>query len=249
VLLAAFLLIQTVNSIKEFNYIGADVPPVKSITVSGKGEIFAVPDIATFSFAVIEERESASAAQEAAAEASNRIIAFIKEQGIEEKDIKTTSFNLSPRYEFGREVCPVGFSCPSGERELVGFEVSQTVQVKVRTTSQAGDLIAGVSELGASNVSGLSFTIDDEVALKAQAREQAITDAKTKADALADALDVRLVRIVGYYENDEPYYPIYAESRALGLGGADAGVSLSAPELPTGENQIVSQVNITYEIR
>lgn len=250
VLLGLFLAVQVVNDLKEFRYIGSS-PTYNAITVNGTGEVLAVPDIATFSFSVIEEAASAADAQNATADKIQSIISFIREQGIEEKDIKTTSFNLYPRYEFRQSSsgATISFpSPPSGERQLVGFEVNQTVEVKVRDTGKAGQLIAGVSELGASNVSGLRFTIDDEDVLKTEARAKAIADAKARAEVLADELDVRLVRVISYGEFNEP--PIFYGAR--GLGGVESAVSDGAfteAVVPSGENRIVSNVSITYEIR
>ncbi|OGG64382.1 hypothetical protein A3C18_02670 [Candidatus Kaiserbacteria bacterium RIFCSPHIGHO2_02_FULL_54_11b] len=128
-----------------------------------------------------------------------------------------------------------------------GFQVSQTLSVKVRDAEKAGDLLAGVGSLGASSVSGLSFTIDDQDKLEAEARDKAITKAKEKAEALADALGVSIVRVVGFNEGGNgPIY--YAKEMALGMGGAtDAAVP--APQLPVGQNKITSNVTVTYEIR
>jgi len=257
-LLSAFLLAQTVNSLKEFRYIGT-TPTYNAITINGAGEVFAVPDIATFTFSVIEEAPDAASAQDEAARKMQSITAFIKEQGVEEKDIKTVGYNLYPRYEF-REVSALpaigGVSSirigrPPSERVLVGFELNQTIEVKVRDTGKAGQLLAGVSELGASSVSGLSFTIDDEEALKAEARGKAIADAKSKAEVLAEELDVRLVRVISYSEYGEPIYYARSIDAAAGLGGDSLGVPAASEEavVPGGENRIVSNVSITYEIR
>lgn len=249
VLLAAFLLVQTVNSIKEFRFIGGGVPVTNVITVQGEGEVFAVPDIATFTFSVIEEGSDASAAQNAAAEKTNGILSFIKEQGVEDKDIRTTNFNLFPRYEFQREASSSEFFPPSGERVLVGFEVKQSISVKVRDTKEAGRLIAGVSELGASSVSSLNFTIDDEEALMEEARSAAIEDARDKAKQLARDLDVSLVRVVSFSEFGGGGFRGLDFAVATESIAFDDGGGAIAPALPTGENRIVSNVSVTYEIR
>lgn len=250
VLLAAFLAVQTINSVKEFRYIGTS-PTYNAITVNGEGEVLAVPDIASFTFSVIEEAPSAADAQNAAAEKIRGIVAFIKESGVEEKDIKTVSFNLYPRYEFRRGSidAAIEFYPPGGERQLVGFEISQAVEVKVRDTAKAGQIIAAVSELGAGSVSGLSFTVDDEEALKAEARSKAIADAKTKASVLASELEVRLVRVISYGESEGPYYGARFDTGG-GLGGSPVAISESVEAvIPSGENRYVSNVSVTYEIR
>jgi uncharacterized protein YggE len=96
-------------------------------------------------------------------------------------------------------------------------------------------------------VSGLTFTIDDEDKLNADARDKAIADAREKAEVLADQLGVSLVRIVGFSENDGGYTPMYMK-REVALMSADAAGG-AAPELPMGENKIISRVSVTYEIR
>ena len=247
-MLAVFLFVLTVSALKEWRFIGSGVPATNTISVSGEGEVFAVPDIATFSVSVQEEAKEVQDAQEVATKKTNDIIAFLKGEGVEEKDIKTADYSVYPQYDYLQDVCREGY-CPPGRQELRGYQVSQTLTVKVRDTERAGELLAGVGSLGASNVSGLSFTIDDEDALQAEARALAIADAQTKAQELADQLGVKLVRVTGFYENDYGYPAPYA----YGLGGDSAvraeSVKLSAPELPAGENKFVSNVNVTYEIR
>ena len=252
--LALFLFILALSALKEYRYIGAGLAAANTISVNGEGEVFAVPDIATFSVTVQEEAKEVQDAQEVATEKGNGIIAYLKEQGIEEKDIKTTDYSVYPQYDYTREVCPTsspdGFPtpCVSGKQVLRGYQVSQTLTVKVRDTEKAGALLAGVGELGATNVSGLSFTVDDDDALRAEARGKAIEDARVKAAELAKQLGVRLVRVIGFTESEGGYPP---QPYAYGRGG-DMAVMESkavAPELPVGENKITSNVNVTYEIR
>ena len=218
-----------------------------TISVVGKGEATAVPNIATFSFSVHAEDIDAATAQSKSATAMNAIIDYLKGANIEEKDIKTEYYNLNPRYEYPNIICADGVYCPPGERVLRGYEVDQSVSVKVRDTSKAGELISGVGERGATNVSGIQFTIDDEDNIKAEAREEAIADAQAKAEKLAGDLGVRIVRMTGFWE-DQGAYP-------YGYGGAEMGVSTMAkdaavaPSIPVGENTVTAQVNISYEVR
>ena len=237
------------KTFKEFGYIGSGTTATNVISVSGEGEVFAVPDLATFSVTVTEEAKEVKDAQKVATKKINDIISYLKGAGIEEKDIKTTSYNVNPKYEWIQESCAPGLPCRGGRQEMTGFEVSQSVEVKVRDTEKAGDILSGVGSRGAFNVSGLSFTIDEEDKLKSEARAKAIDDAEGKAQELADQLGVSLVRIVGFSE-DGGGYPIYAKremTMALSDGGAPA--LASAPSIPTGENKITSNVTITYEIR
>lgn len=220
-----------------------------SITVVGEGEVLAKPDIGVFSFSVMAEGEDAASAQESSAEAVNSILAFLEDEGVAEEDIKTQNYNLNPKYRFEERICVSGSFCPPGERVIDGYEVSQTVSVKVRDLDVAGDLISGAGERGATNISGLSFTIDDTDALMAEARAAAIKDAREKAEVLADNLDMKLGRIVGFWEESNDRYP----SPMMGMGGAEmdmvSAVAKTAPSLPTGENNVTARVNIHFELK
>ena len=244
--LAVFLVFKTLNTIKEYRFIGGGISETNTINVSGEGEVFAVADIAEFSFSVVEEKETVTEAQEIAAQRVNSILDFLKKSDVKETDIKTTNYNVYPRYEFVRENCSGGICPPGGERVLKGFEVSQSISVKVRDTEDAGTVLSGIGERGATNVSGLSFTIDDEDDLQEEARKIAIEDAQVKAKQLAKDLDVKLVRVVSFSEfGNSPRFKTFAVPEMAVMDSVGGGI----PEIPVGENKITSNVSITYEIR
>lgn len=243
--LALLAFVQILIGLREYKYIGAGVSATNTIVVSGEGEVFAVPDIATFSLSVTEEAKDVEDAQTEATRKTNDIIDYLKSSGVGKKDIKTTNYNVYPRYEY-RETSSSGVIRPGGERVLVGFEVTQSLSVKVRDTDKAGEILSGVGTRGATNVSGLSFTIDDEDDLKDEAREMAIDDAKDKAEALAKDLGVDLIRIVGFNEGGGFDGPVYARAESVSFDNAIGG---GVPDIQVGENKITSNVTITYEIR
>lgn len=242
-----FLAVKIVGGIKSYDYIGKDPSSPNTISVSGKGEIIAKADIATFTFNVVEESANVSDAQNRAAKKINDTINFLKSNGIEERDIKTTNYNIYPRYNYVKPINEKSAMMPMRDnRVLIGYEVSQGIEVKVRKIDSAGSILSGIGSLGASNVSGLNFSIDEEDKLKKEARNLAIEDAKEEAKVLAKGLGVKLVRIINFSESG--YFPIYreklsADTATLGMGGA------IAPEIPAGEDKVTSQVNIVYEIR
>jgi len=214
-----------------------------TITVSDTGEIYAKPDLALTTFSVITEEKTVAEALSKNTEKMNTVIDFVKDQGVEEKDLKTTSFNIYPRYEWYEERECLVYPCPTGERVLVGYEVQQSLQVKIRDTGEIGTIIEGATDAGANQVGDLQFTIDKEDELKKQAREQAIEKAKTKAKELADQLGVKLVRIANFSESSIiPYY--YGLEKAAAMGAEEA----PQPQIETGENKIEVTVAITYEI-
>jgi len=215
-----------------------------TISVYGTSEVMAIPDVAQFSFSVRAEGETATVAQEASATSINAVMAFLEQSGVEERDIKTQGYNLFPKYRYEQRPC-TPTSCPPGESIQDGFEVSQTIVVKVRDTSTAGELLSGVGEAGATDISGLNFSIDDNDALKMQAREEAIMEAKEQAKTLAGTLGVRLGKMVSYYEDDSSVPMPY------GMGGdmMMREQAAAAPSIPTGESIVKSRVTLVYEIK
>lgn len=223
-------------------------PMPATISVAGEGEVLAVPDIGRFSFSVTAEAETAAAAQAAMGGKVNTIVGYLREQGIEDKDIKVENYNLYPKWRYEERVCAFGVSyCPPGERVQDGFEVTESVAVKVRDTAKAPDIIGGVGERGATNISNLDFTVDDTNALKAEARQKAIANAQEKAAVLAQQLGVRVVRLASYYE-ESGYYEPYARNMAYDIAEESMGLGGGA-ELPVGEDSTTVRVNVTFEVR
>jgi len=247
IILAVFLLALTVstivgiqNKIKEGKYIGQEIETKNTITVSDKGEVYAKPDLAITTFSVVIEKKTVAEAMKENAKKMNAVIDSVKEQGVEDKDLKTVNFNIYPRYEWYDTIQ----FYPQGKRVLVGYEVHQSLQVKIRDMEKIGDIIQGAADAGANQIGDLQFTIDNEDELKKQARGQAIEKAKNKAEELASQLGVKLVRITNFSESGViPYY--YGFEKAVGMGG---GEEAPAPEIETGENKIEITVSITYEI-
>ncbi len=236
IVLILFVGMLAINEFKKSKYIGQDVQ--STISVAAVGEVYARPDLALTSFSVVAEEKTAVDALTKNSESMNKVIGFLKDSGIEDKDLKTTTFRINPRYEW-RNGSQYSYP-PSGERVLIGYEVTQALQVKIRDMSQIGVLIEGATNAGATEVGSLEFTFDNEDELKKQAREQAIDKAKVKAKELARQLGVGLGRITNFSES--AISPVFYDAReAYGLGG-------SAPEIETGENLIQSTVIITYEI-
>lgn len=217
------------------------------ITVEGKGKVTAIPDVATITFTVEEQATTAEVAQDKAAQKTNVALALLKEDlSIPEADIKTTSYTIYPRYN-QPQPC-FGGVCPEYEQRIIGYTVSQMLEVKVRDTNKAGDVIARLGDAGVSNLFGPAFAIDDVETLRAEAREKAIKDAQEKAKVLVRDLGVHIVRITGFWENAGGYPILYAE-KAMGRGGTVSSDQVVVPELPLGENEIEVVVSVTYEIR
>ncbi len=210
------------------------------ITVSGTGKVYVKPDLALTSFSVITEAKTVAEALNQNTEQMNQIISSAKEQGVEDKDLKTTDFNIYPRYEWGEQSkIPI---YPIGKRTLVGYEVRQSLQVKIRELTKIGEIIQAATDSGANQVGNLQFTVDDQDELKNQAREKAIEQAKEKAKELASQLGIKLVRITNF--NESGMVP-----RVYMLEDSEAAMGGGTPEIEIGESKIEVTVTLTYEIR
>ncbi len=237
--LIVFVAVSIPTKIKE----GRHIDGVNRITVSGTGEVYAKPDLALINFSVVSESKTVEEATSDNTEKMNAAIDFVKGTGVEEKDLKTISFNVYPRYEYRKVELEI-YPYPPGKRVLVGYEVTQTLQVKIRDLEKIGDILDGVTDIGINQVGSLSFTIDKQDEFKEQAREEAIEEAKAKAEILASQLGVDLVKIIDFSESGSVprYYDYAMESSMKGMS------SSAAPQIETGENKIEVSVSIVYEI-
>ncbi|MDP2651966.1 MAG: SIMPL domain-containing protein [bacterium] len=243
-ILALFLLAQTMNTLGNLNRPGN--PATDTVTVQGDGQATLPPDVARVSFTVENTKATVSEAQDATTKQANAAIEYIKGQGIAEKDVKTLSYNISPQYSYPNP-CPIGAMCPaySGAPKIIGYQVSETVQVTMRDLTKVGEMLGGLGKLEVQNISGPAFALDDSTAGYDAARADAITKAKAQADLLAKQLGVHLGKIVNFSESSGSYsYPMMA----YGLGGGSSDKA-ATPSVPTGENTYSASVSITYEIR
>ncbi len=208
------------------------------ITVTGFGEVYTVPDIGIITISVKTENKTVELATDENNKKINNIVSFLKGEGVEEKDIKTTNFNINPVYSWNPD---------SGERKQDNYEANQGITVKIRDISKSGKIISGATEQGANHISNLSFTIDDDEELKNQARKIAIDNAKTKAKILEDQLGIKMIKIINFSEGTYAPSPSYDQYSASGLM-KQMESKIAAPEIQAGENLITSTVTITYSI-
>ena len=247
------MIILAMSSLVFANIYSKSITPssYRNFSVTGEGKVVAVPDVAQFSFSVITEGEKNIAdIQQENTQKANRAIALLKNSGVEDKDIKTSNYNLQPRYQY--------FSCEFGKNskakpcpppEIVGYTISQTVSVKIRNFEKAGEILSGIVQSGVNSVSELSFTIDNKTGVENKAREEAIADATKKAEAIAKAGNFNLGKILSIYENTCCSYGGF--SKEFGMGG-DMAMEMdsdSAPSIEPGSQDAKINVTINYEIR
>jgi uncharacterized protein YggE len=154
--------------------------------------------------------------------------------------VKTSNYSLSPVYNWTN----------NKGQELVGYEVTQTLDIKVRDLNKIGEVISKTTEQGANQIGNISFTIDDEYALKNQARELAITKAKEKAEMIAKQSGMKLGEVKSVYEDVSPIISPLAYSNAkVMLEASDQASGLSSPNIQSGQNEIKVDVTLTYEVK
>ncbi|MEK7515188.1 MAG: SIMPL domain-containing protein [Patescibacteria group bacterium] len=228
VALTLFLLVST-------NQAANTAATTNTISFSGQGKVVAKPDIALLDLSILTEAETSKAAQNENSNRSKRLVEFLKKEGIEDKDIKTTGYNIYPQYTY-----------PQYEKaRITGYQVNQMVQVRVRNLDTVDTVLDGVVSAGANQINNFQLTVDDSDELMADARDEAIADAKEKARALERQLGVKLGRIVNFSENGTGGIPMPMYDAAVYKGGMGGG----GPAIPSGENEISVNVQITYQIK
>lgn len=269
VFIALFFLVKTIKVGKEIKFVGGGVSATNTIMVSGEGEAFAVPDVSIVRVTLHEEGKTFAATQKKVTEKESKILAFLKEKGIEKKDIKTDNYSINPKYEWqstprpaavceeGKPcvqsliACPVGGSCGEGKNVQVGFDAYETLAIKIRNTDTVGEIIDGVGKLAPSEVSTPEYAVDNDDAVVEEARSKAIAQAKAKAQKLADELGVKLIRVVSYSDNGGamPYMNYAGNTMMAKDVSMTEGTAAPMPELPKGQNKYTANISITYEIR
>ncbi|PIT92391.1 MAG: hypothetical protein COU08_02705 [Candidatus Harrisonbacteria bacterium CG10_big_fil_rev_8_21_14_0_10_42_17] len=217
----------------------ASRPPARTISVSGEGEVVAIPDIARLDFSVVSDGQDPKKLQEDNVLKINAAIDFIKEQGVKKEDIKTSQFSLYPKYDYDRF---------SGRSTVFGYTLTQSVTIKIRDFENISPILSKLPQVGINQIGSISFEVDDPETYLADAREKAFDKAREKAESMARQNGVRLGKVVTF--NDNSYgYPVYRyEDAAFGKEGAVAE-SAPAPTIEPGSQDIKVNVNVVYEIK
>ena len=221
-------------------YVGrytASLPITRTISVSAEGKTVAEPDIAKLSFAVVSEGKDSEVIQADNARKMNAAIEFVKAQGVEAKDIKTSSYNLSPRYEYDDKKRTTFIS---------GYTLTQTVTVQLRDFEKVSPILGALPGFGINQIHGVNFEIEDPEKYLAMAREEAFYRAYAKAAAMAKQNSVRLGRVVTFSEGSQGG-PIYLRSYEAAAMKADIGAP--APMIEPGSEEVRVNVTVTYELQ
>ena len=197
----------------------------RTVTVNGDGVVNTVPNRADFSFGVVTQAKTAAAALAANGAAAQKVSAALKGSGVAAADIQTQQVSIDPRFD-------------QAGTAIVGYTASNSVSAAVRDLSRAGAVVDAAVEAGADQVSGPNLTRDDSSALYRQALAAAYTDARSKAQALAQQVGAPLGDAVAVSE--------LGASAPQPLASGKVGVTSTTIE--PGTQQIEAQVTVTFAL-
>lgn len=211
-------------------------------TAQGKGEVSAVPDSATAYLGVTATGTTVAEAQNKTNELSTKVINSIMSQGISEKDIKTTNYSINPNYGSGEPV-PMMYPVRGGGNNITGYTVSQNLEIKISPIDKLNKVVDAATTAGANEVQGANFTFSDSLLKKLQneARQEAVSDAKDKANSLAQASGIHLGRIVNVVESDQGVF------MPMAAGVAEKSDQSNPTNITPGQNTVTINVTIYYD--
>jgi len=207
----------------------------EGIWVSGQGTVTVTPDIATLRLGVEVQAATVADAQSQATEAMDEVMAALTDNGIAEKDIQTQHFSIYPVTRWDKD---------DEEQVIVGYRVTNTVSAKIREIDKAGTVIDAVAAAGGdlTRIDSIDFSVDDPSAYYEEAREEAMADARAKAEQLAELADGRLGKATYISESSQAPPPIYRQDIY-----EEAMPAATTPISP-GEMEISLTVQVTYTI-
>lgn len=206
------------------------------VWVTGQGEVMGVPDLATLSSGIEARAATVSEAQAQANEAMDKVMKALKDNGVAEKDIQTQYYSIYPITKWDEE---------KNEEEIVGYRVTNTVLAKIRELDKAGSIIDAVAQAGGdyTRIQGISFTIEDPTPYYEEARTEALDDAKSKAEQIADLAGVELGKPTYISEGT-----IYVPQTTRDVYEAGAPVPAPVTPISPGEMKITLNVQVAYAI-
>lgn len=223
------------NNLREYGTIGKADKMERTLTVDAEGKVAITPDIALITMGMTAEGKNVAEAQQKNTEVMNKLLEKVKALGVDKTDVQTTNYNIFPNYDY-----------TDGAQTIRNYQVNQNVAIKIRDLTKANQVLALAGEVGANNVSGLQFTVDDRDSYKEKARDLALQKISAKRDALARSLGVSLRSIVSYHE-----YEVTGggDLYKYGMGGTPEAAVNSAPSVEPGKNEVVMRVTVVFEVK
>jgi uncharacterized protein YggE len=202
-----------------------------NITVTGTGKIVYVPNLAQVSVGISSDGRTAADAWKTNAEIVNKLFKALREQGIDEKDIKTTGLNVSPKYIYPKDKKP----------QLVGYTVTYNLDVSVRKLDHLGETLDALVSNGANRGMNLTFTYDNLDDLIDQARVKAIGDARHKAEVFVKGAGAQLGAVLAISDNQPLLYRSFYYEHVPAAKGASLPIA-------AGQQEFTVNVTVTYTI-
>ncbi len=214
-----------------------DKPQVKSVRVIGTAEVKVVPDRAVIQLGVETQDASASRAKQTADAKSRRILASLRANGIEEKDIQTTFLSLQPQYDYRK-----------GQR-ISYFVADQTLSVTVRDIFRLDSILESLIKAGGNRIDSIQYETSDLRKYRDQARELAVKAAREKAQALAGALGQEIGKPQSIEEVPESTYS-YVNTAALGglMPETKVPARVTGPSTAPGQEKVSASVVVSFEL-
>ena len=218
-----------------------DVPPRREpvVRVSAQGEASLAPDMAIVTFSVVRNSKTAEVAMGENSSAMAAVMAALKSEGVDAKDMQTSNFAIHPQYRHFQPKEDGTVDPP----EVVGYEVTNSLTVKIREVAKVGAILDKSVKLGINQGGQITFTNDDPEQALSEARKQAVERAVAKARTLTEAAGVRLGQVVEITEATPrmpPPQPMYR--MAMAKEASDA-VPVAA-----GENSYTVSVDVTFAL-
>lgn len=210
----------------------------RQISVTGEGSAALAPDMAILSLTVMREAATAREALSANSDAMANIIAAMKSAGVASRDLQTSGLNIQPRYSYPQR------NTPGETRKLIGYEVRNSLTVRVRDLENVGAILDQSVSLGVNEGGGIVFDNDDPAQALKTARVNAVRDAREKAETLAMAAGVELGAVTQISEQSYSSRPTQMKL------GAARMMSVEADSVPVegGENTYRVNVHMTFAI-
>jgi len=209
---------------------------IPQISVVGSGLVYATPDIAYINVGVRSQADTVAEALELNNAQATAIKDTMVAQGVDEKDIQTSSFNVYPQSDYDFQ----------GAITRTYFSVENNVYVTVRKLESLGLVLDAVAKSGANNIYGITFDVQDKTAAQSKARTMAVEAARKQAEELAVAAGVELGEILSissFSSYPQPYYGM-----GMGGGGAEAAFSQAVP-IAAGQMQVNAEVTMVFKIK
>jgi uncharacterized protein len=214
----------------------AEGPPVRSVAVTGSGEVAAEPDLARVTLGVEARKPTMAEARAEVAVVVDRVLGLTRSLKIDPKQVNATRVNVQPEYSWNEK---------DRKRVLLGYLVSRQVEVEVRDLDQLGPLLERAVDAGVNQVSDPQLDSSRRKALEREAMTKAVQDARLNAETLATAAGVKLgpVRTLNGQSSSVPV-PMY-RGRAVAMATADAA---PAETYQAGEIKFSASVSAEYDL-